>query len=436
MTGALGQGASGAAGATTGLCPVCLESIPATLFASAGGVVLESRCRDHGCFRDLVSPDPELYREISSVPRKVGKPGAFQTQASRGCPDDCGLCPAHDQRTCLAILEVTERCELGCPVCLAASEPSGRDIGVLEAETALASVIRSNGHPSPLQLGGGEPTLHPRLIEIVAAARSLGFSRIELDTNGILLSENAALCAVLSEAGLTGVYLQMDTLRSDSCVRIRGRDLIREKAAAIRNCAGAGLQVVLGVTVVPGVNDGELWELVEFGVGAGLTGVNFQSLALSGRFPPGRGARFTLVHFLREIERQSSGGLGVSDFNPIPCPDPRCGALAYALVSGGRLIPAGRLIARDALLDHTAELRDWDHLLRDIDWKKAAAESCGCSQPLDFFSVGFHGMMDARSFDAERARRCCVHALTWEGELVPFCLYNIKYRPRGGSRKP
>lgn len=91
------------------------------------------------------------------------------------------------------------------------------------------------------------------------------------------------------------------------------------------------------------------------------------------------------------------------------------------------------------LLDHTAELRDWDHLLADIDWERAAEPpgdcSGGCLAPgpinldgLDFFPIGFHGLMDAHSFDAERARRCCVHALTKEGRLVPFCLYNIKYR--------
>ena len=298
-----------------------------------------------GPFRSLVSIDLQTYLEITSVNRKVKKPTVFQSEIIHGCPDVCGLCPAHDQNTYLAILEITNRCDLSCPVCLADSTPGGTDVEIRTAQAALQALVHSQGDPPALQLSGGEPTLHNGLLEIVALARSLGFGKVELDTNGLALAQSPVLCANLREAGLTGVYLQMDSLRPESCRTVRGRDLVIRKKRAIENCRRAGLQIVMAVTIVPGVNDDQLWEMVQFAKGERLTGVNFQSQVRSGRFPAGyqKGAlTFTLSHFLLEMERQSGQELLASDFNPIPCPDTRCGALAYVLVRQGRLLPFGQ----------------------------------------------------------------------------------------------
>jgi len=111
----------------------------------------------------------------------------------------------------------------------------------------------------------------------------------------------------------------------------------------------------------------------------------------------------------------------------------------FAAVRAGDLI--NRLLGDEPLRKHLADFSDWETLLRQIG---CGTSGCGCgeqSNALDklaelldgaeCFSIGFHGMMDAWSFDAERARRCCVHKLTAEGKLMPFCLYNMKYRPQG-----
>ena len=428
------------------LCPECLKIIPAVIGETAAGVVMEKVCPNHGPFQAMVSTDGNTYDRLSRSPRKVTRPLRYGTAPDKGCPDDCGLCPAHDQHTCLAILEITSRCDLMCPICLASAYPAGHDLRLSAVEYALKTLLRLEGRAVPLQLSGGEPTLHGELEKIIRCAVSLGFQKIETDTNGLRLSRDPFLAEKLREASLSGVYLQMDGLTPAISEYTRGRDLVEEKLKAVEHCKRAGLQVVLSVTVVPGLNDPYLWEMVQFGLEQELTGVNFQPFIRSGRFPKALDTplgHFTLGHFLQEIERQSGGRLRRGDLSPIPCPDPRCSVIAYALVQRGKLVPLNRIYGEQKLIEPLADLSDWGTMIRHIRGKNLVP--CGCSgscgpeqvegdpfRRSDFFSIGCHGMMDVENFDLERARRCCVHELTAEGRLIPFCLYNIKYRQRRG----
>ena len=430
---------------TQSFCPVCLEVLPARVMEMDRGAVLEKSCPGHGFFSAVVSPDVDLYKRLSKGERKVTGPWTPNVDAVRGCPHDCGLCPEHEQRTCVAILEITSRCDLECPVCLASSFAKGRDLEQDAIERALRALLASQGQVASVQISGGEPTQHRDLMEIIRCAASLGFNKLEMYSNGLALAADPRLAVKLRDAGLTCVYLQMDGLTSEVSRWLRGKDLIQDKLRAIEHCSKADLQVVLSVTVVPGLNDQALWEMVRFGMAEKLTGVNFQPLTLSGRVPShmARGPeRFTVAHFLRGIEEQSGGRILASDLIPIPCPDTRCSLLSYALVHGGEIIPLTRLLGEGALFEQTARLNDWETLIRHT---SCEAWGCGCSEApcerqneigalmadSDFFSIGFHGMMDAYDFDVARVRRCCVHELTSEGKRIPFCLYNIKHRQTG-----
>jgi uncharacterized radical SAM superfamily Fe-S cluster-containing enzyme len=423
------------------MCPQCLRSVPGRVSSSPAGVVMRKTCPEHGAFECLIATDVVSYERMRRSPRLVKLPPRVAMPEAKGCPDDCGLCPAHDQHTCLAIVEITQRCNLPCPVCLADATAKGIQSSRDEVLGSLRKLLELEGQPVPLQFAGGEPTLHPELVDIVRGARALGFSKMEVDSNGLLLARDPKLAAELREAGLSGVYLQMDSLVPGETAYIRGRDLTAEKLEAIANCRSAGLPVVLAVTVVPGVNDGSLWSLIRFAVEQGLTGINFQSVVLSGRYPPELAQghrRFTATHFLRAVETQSGGALRATDLLPMSCPDPRCGLLAYVVVDkDGTLRPLSRVVSDERLREHVADFSDWETLLRELGCESSG---CGCGdgdaraqladmlEGAEFFSVGFHGMMDAYCFDQERARRCCVHKLTTDGRLMPFCLYNMKYR--------
>lgn len=425
------------------MCPVCLRSIDGDVVSIGGHVVMQKACPEHGYFECVISSDREAYEHMRRSPRIVQLPSQPLMSAVKGCPDDCGLCIAHEQHTCLAIVEVTSRCNLPCRVCLADSKARGIDVPASVVISSLRKLLVAEGAATPLQFAGGEPTLHPEILEIVRQARQMGFKKMEIDSNGLLLADRPELAGELRAAGVTGVYLQMDSLDPGEHSFIRGRNLLEEKLRAIDNCRSAGLQVVLAVTVVPGINDHRLWDLIQFGIQQRLTGVNFQSVVLAGRYPPELargGARFTAGHFMRHVEEQSGGRLLAADMMPMSCPDPRCGLLAYVVVKrDGELVPLNRILGDERLLKHVADFTDWKPLLRQVGGCDAG--SCTCSVDSDLraqladildgaecFSIGFHGMMDAHCFDVERARRCCVHKLTPEGKLMPFCLYNIKYR--------
>lgn len=330
---------------------------------------MEKSCPDHGNYEVIISNDFDTYQKLCQSYRKVTKPLSFNSIIDQGCPNDCGLCPDHDQHTCLAILEITSRCDLGCPVCLASCCTEGYDLKPEIVESSLKKLIHNEGCVTPVQISGGEPTLHTDLIAIISLTRALGFSKIELDTNGLALGHDSTFAERLKEAGLSAVYLQMDGLNPTISEFMRGRDLVEEKLRAIEHCKQAELQVTLSVTVVPHINDDRIWEMVRFGMEQRVTGVSFQSVTLSGRFPKSlfqSPERFTLGHFIREIELQSNGKLMASDLTPLPCPDPRCGCITYALIHQGELLPIKRFLREDNLLDLIADLSDWPVILREI----------------------------------------------------------------------
>lgn len=434
---------------TQSLCPSCLKRLPASIRSNAQDEVwMEWVCPDHGPWKALVSPCVDTYLNIRRIPRKIRKPAFFREPVSAGCPDDCGLCSSHEQHTCLAILEVTARCDAGCPICLADSKEDGRDLSVATVAAALSNLIRMEGAPVPLQISGGEPTLHGDLPSIVRAATSLGFRKIEVDTNGRTLAKHPDLCFRLKESGLSGIYLQMDVNSAPVSRKIRGRDDTALKRKAIENCKRAGLQIVLSVTVVQGVNSERMWEMVRFGIENNLTGVNFQPAVRSGRYPQALlsdpSERITLGRFQKEIEAQSKGILRATDMMPIPCPSPFCGAMAYLLVSDDTIIPLNRVLAGDRLSNHLANLSDWEDVLAGLHGSCSCGPQCNpdpdpsalAGGGHEFFSIGFHGMMDAFCFDIQRAKRCCVHELLPDGRLIPFCLYNVKYRNASKAYSP
>ena len=94
----------------------------------------------------------------------------------KGCPLDCGLCENHERKGCCVLLEVTQRCNLNCPICFAsAGETVGEDIS-LEALGEQMDFLMEHGGPFNLQLSGGEPTMREDLPEIIRMGKEKGFT--------------------------------------------------------------------------------------------------------------------------------------------------------------------------------------------------------------------------------------------------------------------
>lgn len=423
---------------TKSLCPICMQIVPAHIYTDGVRVFMQKKCPEHGISQGLIWSDYQLYQRSFRFNRKITKPAEWATSVLRGCPYDCGLCPEHKQHTCLAILEVTDKCNLNCPICLASSPKMSEDPEIEQIEDALKKLLRYESRSTSIQLSGGEPTVRQDLADIINIAREVGFKSIEIDTNGIELAKKPELAKELADAGLTGIYLQFDGLTADAQAPLRGAhiDLLTIKEKAIEKAKKAGLEVALATTIVKGVNDNQLWEIIRYAIKKDTKGVNFQPFAALGRFPSelkDSMEKVTIPDVVKGIEMQSGGQLKTEDFVPIPCPDNRCAVLTYTIIKKGKIMPINRIVDIEKIVDYYAEPADFGEVL------KAAGEIlCGinkdnvscCPASMDllkgqYFSIGCHGLQDVWNIDLNRVKKCCVHELTIEGKLVPFCLFNV-----------
>ena len=438
---------------TESLCPVCLARIPARRVRRGSDVYIEKSCPDHGAFSALIwegVPDFSTWQrpKIPTRPPHVGHPVA------RGCPFDCGLCPDHRQRSCTIILEVTHRCNLDCPVCYAdAGGLNGDDPSPSTIENWYATA-RKAGAGSNIQLSGGEPTVRDDLPRIVAMGRQAGFSFIQINTNGLRLARDLQYVRKLKAAGLSSVFLQFDGTDDGIYRLLRGRNLLAEKLAAMDACAKHHIGIVLVPTLVPGVNDRDIGNILEMALdrSPSVRSVHFQPMSYFGRFPlpPADTDRLTLPQLMRCIETQSAGHFKVSDFTPPGCENARCSFSASFLVmpdksvrrvggtGTGSCCPAPINADIGAATTIASVARQWAAPPPESTEPEPVCNSFGCdthgSMSLDGFlqrarthmlSVSAMAFQDVWNLDLDRTRDCCIHVMAPDTRLVPFCLYNL-----------
>lgn len=229
-------------GKTASVCPVCLRTIPAEkVVGEKGQIYMEKSCPEHGSWRTLIwEGDAESYREWAARDCHTPPELPFARDAEKGCPNDCGLCTNHKQAICCTLLELTNCCNLSCPVCFASagnSEP--RDL-TLDEISQQYDHLMSHGGPYNIQLSGGEPTVRDDLAEIIALGKVKGFTFFQLNTNGVRLAEEEGYTDYLAKAGVSTVFLQFDGLDDEIYRVLRGRALKDIKLRAIENCKRSG----------------------------------------------------------------------------------------------------------------------------------------------------------------------------------------------------
>ena len=199
-------------GQTTSLCEKCLAMVPAKIEIRDNEVWYEKRCRQHGVQSTLISSDAAYWRLCKDYIKPGDKPLAFQSRTEYGCPYDCGLCPDHEQHSCLALIDITDNCNLTCPVCFADSSPSRqRHLPLKTIERMLDVLVASEGEPDLVQLSGGEPTVHPEFFEILDAVRARPIRHVMINTNGIRIAHEPDFVARLAEqTRALEVYLQFE----------------------------------------------------------------------------------------------------------------------------------------------------------------------------------------------------------------------------------
>jgi uncharacterized radical SAM superfamily Fe-S cluster-containing enzyme len=465
---------------TKSLCPECLKVLDATILEEDNKVYIEKECPEHGKFREIYWSDYEHYQRAETLRCDGDGLRNPRTETKLGCPYDCGICPEHKSHTGLAIIDVTNRCNLKCPICFANAAAAGYVYEPSKEEIfEMMENLRKNDPvpPPALQFSGGEPTIRKDLFELVKKAKEVGFHHVEVNTNGLRLAQSVDYCHGLLEAGASTIYLQFDGLTSDVYEFTRGVDLLEIKMKALENCREAGLSIVLVVTLVKGVNDHQLGDIIRFAIKNFdlIRCVNVQPVSICGRIPEEEREkmRITIPDFMRLVEEQTDGQIKMSDFYPVPTvvpisraigalrdknyveftTHPHCGMATYAFVEGDDLIPINRYGNVDKFiksLEKVYEEASKGHkrkaklrlvgALRHIKFgllrkyllpilRTGSYESLGNLHRKMLLISSMH-FMDPYNFDLERVQRCCIHYAVPDGRIIPFCSMNSIHRPK------
>ena len=322
------------------ICTTCYRRIDAKIVFEENNVFMLKRCPSHGFERVLISDDVDYYRRCREVFIKPPEmPDRYNTPVNFGCPYDCGLCPDHEQHSCLSLLEICDACNLSCPICYAQSGIHRTEFKPLDQiERMLDCIVGNEAQPDIVQVSGGEPTIHPQFFEVLDAAKRRPIRHLMVNTNGIRIAQDEAFAERLATYMPSfELYLQFDSLRREPLIQLRGADLRNIRERALERLNKLGISTTLVVTVERGVNDDELGSIVEYALKQPcVRGVTFQPVQQAGRLVNYDGAahRLTLSEVRRRILNQTSY-FKPEDLIPVPC-HPDSLAMGYALKLAGR----------------------------------------------------------------------------------------------------
>ncbi len=467
---------------TKSICPECLQVIPASIYEEGGKVYIKKTCSEHGEFNEIYWSDYNQYRRAEKYNNHGKIMKNSRTEENKGCPQDCGICPNHKSTTTLGIIDVTNRCNLRCPICFAHSgatgylyEPSKEKIGIM-----VQNLLDNDPVVVPaLQFSGGEPTVRDDLPELVKMAKDMGIIHLEINTNGIKLAESVDYCRELLNAGTATIYLQFDGVSPRPYIEARGSNLLPIKLRAIENLRKAGFtSICLVPTLVKGVNDDQIGDIVKFAIKNKdvIRAVNFQPVSITGRISKEKREkmRITIPEMMRKLEEQSDGLVKENDWFPVPvvqpiseflswiqnedyvdfCAHPHCGMGTYLVIDEDDVIPITDYLNVDktvnafkqALLQRengnelTAKLEAAKGVISNIKFKLFKRYmndliKYGNYKSLDrlhgrLIMLGSMHFMDPYNFDLERVQRCVIHYATPDGRIIPFCSMNNFHRTK------
>lgn len=436
------------------ICTTCYRKVDGKIVFEDGRVWMLKHCNTHGSERVLISDDVEYYRQCREVYLKPPEmPLRRNTPIQFGCPYDCGLCPDHEQHSCLTLVEITDACNLRCPICYAGSGPerqSHRPLALVEK--MLDAVVANEGEPDIVQISGGEPTIHPEFFAIMDAARKRPIRHLMVNTNGVRLARDREFVKRLATyKPFFEIYLQFDSLRSKPLEIIRGADLRDIRMKALEHLNEFDVSTTLVVTLQRGVNDDEIGKIIDFALKQPcVRGVTLQPVQVAGRLDGyNDGAnRLTLSEVRRRILEQSPV-FAPEDLVPVPChPDSLC--MGYAFKGeAGDVVALTSLVGRDALMNGAkntviferepgvqgAFLKLFSTAL-GADEQPEKLKDLLCCLPrvkgdvsyANVFRLLIVEFIDAQSFDLRSVKKTCVHIVHPDGRLIPFDTYNMFYR--------
>jgi len=463
---------------TKSVCPKCRKVIDAVLIRKGNRVMMKKHCGKHGTFEEIVYDAKQFERVMKSM-KYLSKPKNVPA-----CPYDCEHCTAHQSQTILAIMDLTNRCNLNCRYCFANAAKSRYvyEPSLHQIDAMFSSIKKREPACNAVLFSGGEPTLRNDLPDIIRMATGMGFEVPLIATNGIRLATDLEYARKLNAAGLYLIYLSFDGF-SDATNHEKRNHRIVERL--LENCRRAGLQIML-VPTISRENSREAFRFIQFAARNAdvVRGVNFQPVSFCGRMDAEerKMSRYTISDLCLDIEKQSDGVLKESEFYPVPSivpfqkmlsrpgkvemplftVHPLCGRATYIFKDKDRLVPITKVmdvprlislfdmaarygkngkggnLAMVAMLremkksvhfDEMPEKSNMFKLLLQLILKRDLGTVLEIQSNSTF--VGVMHFQDGYNMDLERLKRCGIHYVTPSNSLVPFCAYNnLGYRDR------
>lgn len=448
---------------TRGMCRTCRKIVDSRIVEREGSIVQENLCSDCGTSSTIIAESSEWYFNQVSFRSSLKKPVKINTGISRGCPRDCGLCSWHESGPTLPVFSITNACNLKCPICFTYNrEDSIYFMSVDEMKKTVDFLLENNEHYDLINITGGEPTLHPDLLELLQVASVENIGRITVNSNGLTLARDRELVRKLAQAGVY-IILSFDTLDPETSVRIHGRDIVQEKLKALDQLAEFDIGVTLLNVMIKGVNDHEIFDIIRLARKYdNIRSVTIQNMTFTGQggsvFEPRE--RLTIDGAVKAIEKSSEGLIKKENFFPLPSSHPLCYNIGYffkdrdQLHSFNDFISTPELIKllgesyimhpderfqevfNEAIMDNWArsdhpeilsfirnllkKMYPSDRAISPFERQKIAEKS--------ILTIYVHAHMDEDNFDLDRIV-CCGDLVPVDGErLIPACAYNLFYR--------
>jgi uncharacterized radical SAM superfamily Fe-S cluster-containing enzyme len=460
-----------------GLCPTCKRAVDGTRIIRDGKVYLRKQCPTHGRSEAMISGDADWFLKSLTYIKEGSIPLQYSTKVDKGCPDDCGLCPDHEQHSCLPIIEITNHCNLECPICIVQNRHN-YDMSKEEFGRILDGLVEKEGVLETINLSGGEPTMHPQFLELLDMARAKKeISRVSIATNGLRCATDYAFCEELARRKVY-VSLQLDALSNPALRALRGAgDQRAAREKALSNLERAGVRTTIVSTVAKGVNDHLVGECIDLLYSRDfILSLTFQPAAFTGyggeHFAPHNPLDVvTIPDIVRGAAKQTGGRLAESDFLPLPCSHPSCFGLTYLLKTVDKdgkpdFIPFPRFLELERYLEiltnrgtirpdedfetaikqtidemwtSAGQVPDQDKIMKALrraiflmypeDRALELEERLHVGESL-VKTIFIHAFMDVHTFEVDRIKKCCTHYALPDGRLMPGCAYNNLYRDR------
>jgi uncharacterized radical SAM superfamily Fe-S cluster-containing enzyme len=437
---------------TISLCPECLAHVPAVVFARDGRVLMRKRCERHGCSDAVIENDDGFYHLSNKdrwgrcfAPERVLE---FPVAAAGGCGSGCGCgCAEADDfadqaanKSCTILVEVTNACNLACPVCY--SDARGdRKMPLATFQEYLLRLIREKGALDSVQLTGGEAVLHPEFWQMVAFLHGQPVKKIYLPTNGIAFADPAVAARLEPFRDKVMVLLQFDGHEKETNRSMRDANTTRVRDEVIENLGRLGVQMQLTMTITRGVNDHEVGWVVETGLRhAQVKVVALQPVTYSGRYHLAQDPlrRLTLSDCVKAVVGQIERRMQPGDFKPIPCSHPNCGWITLFVQRFGLTTNIARHVDLEQVMNKVSNRT----LLNSTELRSVVGTKPGgvvsrigvwagrkLIRSTDVFAIAIKPFMDRFNYDQDRISSCCHHLLDTKGNPVSFCEYNARIRP-------